>query len=58
MGRFAKGLLTGAGIGGAVGIFGLSYALRDKRSRKKLARDGRKIMHKTNDIIDNITDMF
>jgi hypothetical protein len=58
MGRFTTGLVAGGITGTVVGMVGLSYALRDKRSRRKMARDGRKIMHKTNSIIDNITDLF
>jgi len=51
---FTAGLLAGGGLGAV----GLTYALRDRRTRKKIAKDGKKLMHRANDVIDNISDMF
>lgn len=54
MSRFTTGLIAG----GIVGAVGLSYAMSDKRTRKRMMRDGRKVMNKANNMIDNVTDMF
>lgn len=54
MKAFATGFITG----GIIGAVGLTYALRDRKTRKKMAKDGRKLMHRANDVIENITDMF
>lgn len=54
MRRFTSGLIAGS----VIGAIGLSYAMSDKRTRRRIARDGRKVMNKANDMIDNVTDMF
>ena len=54
MNKFATGLL----VGGMVGAVGLTYALRDRKTRRKMSKEGRKIIDRANDVIDNITDMF
>ena len=52
MNKFTTGLLTG----GALAAAGLAYLMRDKKSRRKLARDSKKIANKANEMIDSITD--
>ena len=47
MGKFASGLIAG----GALGVIGLAIAVSDKRTRKKMLRDGRKALHKANDFM-------
>jgi hypothetical protein len=54
MGKFTSGLLAG----GLVGAIGLGYALRDRRFRKKMLKDGRRIVHRCSNMFDNVTDMF
>ena len=44
MGKFASGLITG----GALGAIGLAIAMTDKRTRKRIVKDGRKAMSKAN----------
>ena len=50
MGRFTSGLIAG----GALGAFGLAIALSDKRTRKRMMRDGRKAMHRANNFIHHM----
>ena len=48
---FSKGLL----LGGIAGAAGLTYALGDKRTRRRMKKDSRRAMHKANSIINDIT---
>jgi len=50
MGRFTSGLIAG----GALGAIGLAVALSDKRTRKRMVKDGRKAMNKANNFIHHI----
>ena len=50
MGKFTSGLITG----GALGAIGLAIAMSDKRTRKKMIKDGRKAMNKANSFIHHI----
>ena len=50
MGKFASGLIAG----GALGAIGLALALSDKRTRKRMLRDGKKAIGKANDFIHHI----
>jgi len=50
MGRFASGLITG----GALGAIGLAIAFSDKRTRKRMVKDGKKAMHKANSFIHDL----
>ncbi|MCL2397669.1 MAG: YtxH domain-containing protein [Defluviitaleaceae bacterium] len=50
MGRFASGLIAG----GALGAIGLAIAMSDKRTRKRMLKDGRKAMHKANNFIHHM----
>ncbi len=54
MNKFTSGLIAGSLLGAA----GLSYALSDKRMRKKMSRDSKKVINKANGLIENISDMF
>ena len=54
MRKFTSGLLAGS----IIGAIGLTYAMSDRRTRKRMVKDGRKAMHKANGLIDNITDIF
>jgi hypothetical protein len=51
------GFITSAIIG-VIGIAGAGYALSDGRFRKKLCRQGRKMMEKAGDAIDNFTSKY
>ena len=44
MGGFTRGLIAG----GAIGAIGLAYAMSDKRTRRRLLKDGRKAIKRTN----------
>jgi len=50
MGKFTSGLITG----GALGAIGLAIAMSDKRTRKRMLKDGRKAMNKANNLIHHI----
>lgn len=50
MNKFTTGLIAG----GLIGAVGLTYALTDKRSRRRMARDGKKMMHKANHLMDKM----
>jgi hypothetical protein len=52
--RFSAGLITG----GIIGAIGLSYALSDKRARRKISRGSKRVMDKANGLIGNIADKF
>lgn len=54
MSRFTNGLIAGS----IIGAVGLTYAMSDRRTRKRMMRDGRRAMNKANSMIDNVTDMF
>ena len=42
MGKFTSGLIAG----GAIGAIGLAVALSDKRTRKRMLRDGKRVMNR------------
>ena len=49
MGKFTSGLIAGS----ALGAVGLALAMSDKRTRKRLLKDGRKAVSRANDFIRN-----
>jgi len=51
MHRFATGFLAGS----IIGAVGLSVALSDRHTRRRIVREGRRAMHKASDAIDDIT---
>jgi len=54
MNKFTTGLITGS----ILGVCGIAFAMSDKRSRQKLARDGRKIAKKAGDMANTVNNMF
>jgi len=44
MGKFSNGLVAGA----AIGALGLAIALSDKRTKRKMIKDGRRVVGKVN----------
>ncbi len=48
MHKFTTGLIAG----GIIGAAGLTYALSDKRSRKKLMREGKHMLRRAEDKLD------
>lgn len=54
MNKFTAGLLAG----GIVGSMGLSYLMSDKKVRNRMMRESRKLMKKSRNIMDNMSDMF
>lgn len=48
MGKFTSGLIAG----GALGAIGLAIAMSDKRTRRKMLKDGRKAINKANNFIN------
>jgi len=44
MGKFSNGLIAGS----AIGALGVVIALSDKRTKRKMIRDGRRAVHKVN----------
>ncbi len=46
MQKFAKGML----IGGLVGAAGLTYAMSDRKTRKRIMKDGKKMLGKAEDL--------
>ncbi|MDR2166999.1 MAG: YtxH domain-containing protein [Clostridiales bacterium] len=44
MGKFTGGLIAGS----ALGAMGLAIALSDKRTKRKMMRDGRRAVHRVN----------
>ena len=52
--KFKAGIITGAIIG-ALGAAGAGYALGDSRKRRKLYRQGRRMMEKAGDAIEGFT---
>lgn len=47
MGKFTSGLIAGS----ALGAVGLAIALSDKRTKKRLLRDGRRAVNKANNFL-------
>lgn len=48
---------TGVIAGSVIGAIGLTYAMRDRRTRNKLMKDSKKIMAKAGQIMDKM-DIF
>jgi len=51
MHKFTAGLLAG----GVLGALGLTIAMSDTRTRKRIMREGRRVMHRAGDVIDDVT---
>jgi hypothetical protein len=54
MHKFGAGLITGS----LIGIAGLAWALSDTKTRKRMARDGRRAFRRANEVFDSVHDMF
>ncbi len=54
MNKFTTGLIAGS----LIGFAGLSYAMNDKKTRKRMMSDGKKMAGKAGSLFENITDMF
>ncbi|MCL2703680.1 MAG: hypothetical protein FWE91_08755 [Defluviitaleaceae bacterium] len=54
--KFKAGVVTGAIIG-VIGI-GAGYVLSDGRARRKMCRQGRRMMEKAQDAIDDFTSKY
>jgi hypothetical protein len=50
MGRFTGGFIAGS----ALGAMGLAIALSDKRTRKRMVKDGKRAMQKANSFLHRI----
>lgn len=48
MNKFATGLIAG----GVIGAIGLTCALSDRKTRRKITKSGRHMMNKATDIMD------
>jgi gas vesicle protein len=50
MNKFATGLLAG----GVLGAAALTWALSDGRTRRRMMRDGKRVMKKCSDIVEDV----
>lgn len=53
-----KNFTTGLIAGGIIGVVGLTIALSDTSTRKRMKKETRKVIGKANDALDNISDAF
>lgn len=51
MRKFTSGVIAG----GLIGALGLGYALSDKKTRKRMIRDGKRVIDKASDAVNNIS---
>ncbi len=54
MGRFMSGIV----LGSVVGAIGLTYAMSDKRMRKHMVRDSRRMINRASRAITHMSDML
>lgn len=54
MKKFTSGLLTGS----LIGLVGVAWAISDTKTRRRMARQGKRAMHKANEVFENVQDMF
>jgi len=54
-GGFSKGMIIGSILGASVGMMMEGDGMR---RRRRMVKNGRRIMRASSDVIDNITDMF
>ncbi len=50
MTKFTTGLIAG----GIIGAVGLTYALSDRKTRQKFVHNGKKMIHKAEDVMDMV----
>jgi hypothetical protein len=48
MGKFTSGLVAGS----VIGLLGLGYAMSDKRTRRRMMRDGKRFANKCGDMFN------
>lgn len=53
-----KNFTTGLIAGGLIGVVGLTMALSDSRTRKRVKKETRKVIGKANDALDSISDVL
>jgi len=49
MGKFTSGLIAGS----AIGAMGLAFAMSDKRTKRRMMRDGRRAIARANSLLRN-----
>ena len=54
MNRFSSGVLAG----GLLAAAGMCWLMSDGKTRRRMIRGRRKAMRKTEDLINNVSDMF
>jgi len=54
MGRFAAGFVAG----GLLSAVGLTVVVSDRRTRKRIMREGRRMAHRAGDMLDGVTKRF
>ena len=54
MNRFASGVLTG----GLLAAAGISWLMADNKTRRRMVRGHRRAMRKTEDLLNNVSDIF
>jgi len=54
MRKFTTGLLAG----GIIGAAGIAWAMADNKTRRRMARSGKRAFHKANEMFDNVHDLF
>jgi len=54
MSRFTTGLLAG----GLIGAASVAWALSDNKTRRRVAREGRRAVRRANAMIGNVHDLF
>ena len=54
MHKFTTGLITG----GLIGAAGVAWAMADNKTRRRVAKSGKRAYRKANTMFDNVHDMF
>jgi|GEM_PF-910654 len=54
MQRFASGIVAG----GLMAAAGMCWLMSDNKTRRRMMRANRKAMRKTEDLLNNVSDMF
>jgi len=54
MDRFTTGLIAG----GIIGAVGLTIAMSDRRTRKRIVREGKRVANRAGDMLDDVTRKF
>ena len=54
MNKFATGILTG----GVLAAMGMSWLMSDNKTRRRMIKGHRRAMRKTEDLLNNVSDIF